>query len=171
MKLYYTKGACSLATRIIVNEVGLPCEYESVDLASKKTETGQDFYTINPKGAVPTLITNNDETLTEIADNINHNPIYTLMKRDIITLNTLITLTPNIMKEIKNINMFVDNDQLIQLVKKAMGSLQETPKKAGVEKSSTLLTQTSSTHFTQRNKAPDLTAEAIRNNDSLGIKM
>lgn len=67
MKLYYTKGACSLATRIIVNEVGLPCEYESVDLASKKTETGQDFYTINPKGAVPTLITNNDETLTENA--------------------------------------------------------------------------------------------------------
>lgn len=67
MKLYYTKGACSLAPRIIINEIGLPCEYESVDLKSKKTETGKDYYSINPKGAVPTLMTDEGEILTENA--------------------------------------------------------------------------------------------------------
>jgi glutathione S-transferase len=67
MKLYFSKGACSLASRIIINELSLPCEFESVDLASKKTETGKNFYTINPKGYVPTLITDNNETLTENA--------------------------------------------------------------------------------------------------------
>ena len=65
MRLYYSKGACSLAVRIIINEIGTKCEYEAVDLKSKKTETGQDFLTINPKGAVPTLLTENNEILTE----------------------------------------------------------------------------------------------------------
>ena len=50
MKLYYSKGACSLIVRIIINELGLDCEYESVDLKTKKTQTGKDFLTINPKG-------------------------------------------------------------------------------------------------------------------------
>jgi glutathione S-transferase len=67
MKLYYSKGACSLAVRIIINELGMNCEYESVDLKSKKTQTGNDFLTINPKGAVPTLVTSKDEVLTENA--------------------------------------------------------------------------------------------------------
>ncbi len=67
MKLYYTKGACSLACRIIINEIGLDCEYISVDLKSKKTEKGQDFTQINPKGSVPVLITDDEETLTENA--------------------------------------------------------------------------------------------------------
>lgn len=67
MKLYYTKSACSLVCRIIINELGLPCEYESVDLSTKKTETGQDFAKINPKGAVPTLQLDNGEVLTENA--------------------------------------------------------------------------------------------------------
>jgi glutathione S-transferase len=65
MKLYYTKGACSLATRIVINELGLTCEYESVDLRTKKSETGMNYYTINSKGAVPALLLNNGEVLTE----------------------------------------------------------------------------------------------------------
>lgn len=65
MKLYYSKGACSLSTHIIIHELGIPCEFESVDLAKKVTETGVDFYTINPKGAVPTLQTDEGELLTE----------------------------------------------------------------------------------------------------------
>lgn len=67
MKLYFSKGACSLTVRIIVNELNLPCEYESVDLKSKKTESDQDFYKINPKGVVPTLQLDNGEILTENA--------------------------------------------------------------------------------------------------------
>lgn len=67
MKLFYAKGACSLVVRIIMNELGLEPQFESVDLRSKKTETGQDFYKINPKGAVPTLELDNGEFLTENA--------------------------------------------------------------------------------------------------------
>lgn len=65
MKLYYSKGACSLAVRIVINEIGLKCQYESVDLASKKTQTGEDFFKINPKGYVPALLTQDKQLLTE----------------------------------------------------------------------------------------------------------
>lgn len=65
MKLYYSRGACSLAVRIIINELKLPCKYEAVDLKTKQTENGTDFLTINPKGAVPTLETKDGNILTE----------------------------------------------------------------------------------------------------------
>lgn len=67
MKLYYSRGACSLAVRILLHEMGLPCEFEKVDLKTKKTETGQDFLEINPKGQVPTLVLDDEEVLTENA--------------------------------------------------------------------------------------------------------
>ena len=67
MKLYYSKGACSLVVRIIINELGLSSNYEAVDLKSKKTETGADYLQINPKGAVPALEINPKELLTENA--------------------------------------------------------------------------------------------------------
>lgn len=67
MKLYYSKAACSLVVRIIINEIGVPCTYESVDLKTKKTETGADFLTINPKGSVPTIVTDSNKILTENA--------------------------------------------------------------------------------------------------------
>lgn len=67
MKLYYSKGACSFAIRIIINEIGIPCEYEAVNLASKITEQGTNFLKINPKGAVPTLVLDSQEILTENA--------------------------------------------------------------------------------------------------------
>ncbi|MDR3492540.1 MAG: glutathione transferase GstA [Gammaproteobacteria bacterium] len=65
MKLYYSKGACSLAVRIIINELNIPCEYEAVNLKTKITETGADFLTINPKGSVPTLLLDDKQVLTE----------------------------------------------------------------------------------------------------------
>lgn len=65
MKLYYSRGACSLAVRIILHEIGLSSQYEAVDLATKKTEDGQDFLKINSKGSVPTLVVNGGEILTE----------------------------------------------------------------------------------------------------------
>lgn len=65
MKLYYTPGACSLAVRIVINELKMKASFESVDLKEHKTESGQNFYDINPKGAVPTLVTKNGDILTE----------------------------------------------------------------------------------------------------------
>lgn len=67
MKLYYAPGACSLAVRIIMHEIGIDCEYESVNLRTKVTQSNQDFLTINSKGSVPTIVTDNNEILTENA--------------------------------------------------------------------------------------------------------
>ena len=65
MKLYYSPGACSLATRISLHEAGLEAEYERVDLRSKITERGDDYMALNPKGAVPMLVLDDAQTVTE----------------------------------------------------------------------------------------------------------
>lgn len=64
MKLYYSPGACSMATHIVLREIGKPFAIERVDGATKTTETGADFWAINPKGKVPVLQAEG-ETLTE----------------------------------------------------------------------------------------------------------
>ena len=65
MKLYYSPGACSLAPHIVALEAGIPLDLVKVDLASHKTETGADFYAVNPRGYVPALDIGQDEPLTE----------------------------------------------------------------------------------------------------------
>ena len=65
VKLYYYKGACSLVVRIVLNELGLSFEDEEVDLRAKKTVSGEHFLAINPKGAVPAIMMDNGELLTE----------------------------------------------------------------------------------------------------------
>lgn len=66
MKLYYTQGACSLVVRMILNELGLHFDEESVDLREKKTAGGENYFEVNPKGAVPALRLDNGQILTEI---------------------------------------------------------------------------------------------------------
>lgn len=65
MKLYYVPGACSLSPHIAAREAGIEIELEKVDLAVRKTESGEDFNEVNPKGYVPTLRLDNGEVLTE----------------------------------------------------------------------------------------------------------
>ena len=65
MKLFYAPGACSLSPHIALHEAGLAHELVKVDLKAKKTENGDDFNVINPKGQVPALMLDSGELLTE----------------------------------------------------------------------------------------------------------
>jgi glutathione S-transferase len=65
MKLYYSKGACSLSPHITACEAELPVELVEVDLQSKRTKAGEDFRAVNPNGYVPVLILDDGNKLTE----------------------------------------------------------------------------------------------------------
>jgi glutathione S-transferase len=65
MKLYFSPGACSLSPHIVLRELGFEPEIERVDLKTKKTKSGADYLAVNPKGQVPTLVTDDGQTLTE----------------------------------------------------------------------------------------------------------
>jgi glutathione S-transferase len=65
MKLYFAPGACSLSPHIVLEEAGIAAETEQVNNQEKKTKTGKDYWSINPKGQVPALQLDNGEMLTE----------------------------------------------------------------------------------------------------------
>jgi glutathione S-transferase len=64
MKLYYMPGACSLAPHIALREAGIQFDLERVG-RDKKTESGEDYLSVNSKGSVPALKLDNGEVLTE----------------------------------------------------------------------------------------------------------
>jgi glutathione S-transferase len=65
MKLYLTPGACSLSPHIVLREAGIPFDTEVVDLGSKRTKSGSDYTSVNPKGYVPALEIEGGQVLTE----------------------------------------------------------------------------------------------------------
>lgn len=65
MELYFAPLSCSMATKIALNEIGETAATEAVSLGDKKTASGKDYWTINPKGQVPALRTREGTILTE----------------------------------------------------------------------------------------------------------
>jgi glutathione S-transferase len=65
MKLYYSKGACSLAPHIIFRETGLPFMLERVNLGTHQLAEGGDYYAISPRGQVPLLELDDGQHITE----------------------------------------------------------------------------------------------------------
>jgi glutathione S-transferase len=68
LQLYFFPMACSLASRIALMEAGLDAQYHLAHIWTKKVvDDGSDFRSVSPKGAVPVLVLENGERLTESA--------------------------------------------------------------------------------------------------------
>jgi len=65
MQLYFSPGACSLASHIVLREAGLPFDLKRADVRTKKLEDGSDYFAVNSKGAVPALRLDDGQVLTE----------------------------------------------------------------------------------------------------------
>ncbi|MGV3550331.1 glutathione binding-like protein [Rhizobium sp.] len=65
MKLYYESGTSALASHIALIEAGFSPELVKVDIPTHRTAAGDDYYQVNPKGCLPSIICKNGENLTE----------------------------------------------------------------------------------------------------------
>ncbi|GMO14332.1 glutathione S-transferase N-terminal domain-containing protein [Bradyrhizobium sp. TM233] len=68
LQLYYFPMACSLSSRIALMEAGIEAQYHLAHIWTKQVvDDGSDFRGVSPKGAVPVLVLENGERLTESA--------------------------------------------------------------------------------------------------------
>lgn len=65
MKLYYSPGACSLASHIAMNEAGMKVQLVKADTKTREVEGGGRLEDVNSKGYVPVLELDNGDRLTE----------------------------------------------------------------------------------------------------------
>lgn len=63
--LYFSPGACSLASHIALREAGIEFALEKVILKEDKTASGSDYLKISPLGYVPALALPDGSVLTE----------------------------------------------------------------------------------------------------------
>lgn len=64
-KLYYTPTSCGASSFISAFVAGINIDCEVVNLGTHTTDSGVDFYTINPKGNVPTIVLDDGTVLNE----------------------------------------------------------------------------------------------------------
>jgi glutathione S-transferase len=64
MKFYYSPGACSLASHIVLEELKLPYEPHPINIRQGQQKAAE-FLAINSKGVVPTLELDDGNVLTE----------------------------------------------------------------------------------------------------------
>jgi glutathione S-transferase len=68
LQLYFYPMACSLASRIALMEAGIEARYRLAHIWNKKVlDDDSDFLVVSSKGAVPVLVLENGERLTETA--------------------------------------------------------------------------------------------------------
>lgn len=65
MKLFYSPASCAMSPHIVLSEAGIDYSLDRVDLTAKTTESGRPLAEINPQAAVPVLLLDDGETLTE----------------------------------------------------------------------------------------------------------
>ena len=71
-KLYYTATSCGAASFIAAVAAKVTFDSEQVSLMDHKTSSGVDFYSINPKGNVPTLVLDDGTVLNEGAATLQY---------------------------------------------------------------------------------------------------
>ena len=68
LQLYFFPMACSLSSRIALMEAGIEARYHLAHIWTKKVvDDDSDFRTVSSKGAVPVLVLENGDRLTESA--------------------------------------------------------------------------------------------------------
>lgn len=72
MDLYFMPLACSMAPRIVADELGIALNLIEVDKKSRRTASGEDFRAISPLGQVPALRLDDGELLFENAAILDH---------------------------------------------------------------------------------------------------
>jgi glutathione S-transferase len=65
MDVYFSPFACSMASRIALYEAGAQARFIEVDLKTKRTLSGEDFFAVNPLGQVPALRNDDGVVLTQ----------------------------------------------------------------------------------------------------------